>query len=997
MKVSRFAIGISAAAILILAGLVGELLWSFGIEQRDLHMPVPEEFAQQITVHENEDFVYSYTLSDVALDEETLTLYVPNLVNVFTEQPLSRKEKEALAEQAGGTVVTDISGCINLVQLYVAEEDLASVEAAAERAMQEDGVFYAGYEVPIFVEENSLDGNPWLEDGVEQDRGNEVTPGGTDWWAEAIGAYTAWNYEQWFQDVTVGVIDSGFYTQHEDLVGNTAVCMLPGYEENTLNYHGTAVTGIIGAADNEIGLRGVASSQYHQLTMYCADWSPVTNFEGAEDYVNMLVTGEYTETIKEMVERDAKVINNSWCFTKYAPFEETVNRIQHIANKQPMDMWSVYGTYEACVRQTAIHAMSMLVSLLSAEKDVLIVQSAGNGLNNGGQPLSTDENCGVFGNITPELFQEVYGDRGEISYEELYSHILIVGAIQNQQTEDGKYLMASWSNFGPAIDLCAPGNQIFTTTDSTGREADGSRYTQQFTGTSAAAPMVTGAAALLWSIEPDLTAQQVKDLLLQNTRDQAIGTRDAGVDEGGSTGTYPVLNIGAAVWALMKEKNEALISEIQITDQATGEPVEGAEVIYSTGLFEAYETVTTDSDGRCTIQGAANLHPYPAETTVLVKADGQLRWYGTVRAWLEDDPDQTLNEIQLDLNNILDLTGDLLEQLKQDLPALWEYIQTVMDEAKAAQPDFADTLTQLAGQYGVIPLGEESYPEITGYGGGEDLIDPARLTGLLGADIFDYDGDGQEELLTVRLETGGKEESGWIQTKCFFAVYEWDSKTGESVLSDEQSFVLGNFTNSVPHSALHLARGDFDNGETALYLNYHWEMNSLSFGTLRISYDGTLQVDGGVECVEWYAAMQCYRLKSSQNLGELGVHHFMEEQYGWEEMFSFNHPDDGMTPSLSDIDSYRTCYQSAMTELGIEEYSPRGIWMDPERPTGGGIQLRELVDRESIAALPVQRSKAINGTLTTLCGAYRLAAGIVVEEDVTLVCYDESGLLDSFR
>ena len=94
VKVSRFAIGISAAAILILAGLVGELLWSFGMEQRDLHMPVPEEFAQQITVHEDGDFVYTYSLDDVVLDQEELVLYVPNLVNVFTEHTFSRIEKE---------------------------------------------------------------------------------------------------------------------------------------------------------------------------------------------------------------------------------------------------------------------------------------------------------------------------------------------------------------------------------------------------------------------------------------------------------------------------------------------------------------------------------------------------------------------------------------------------------------------------------------------------------------------------------------------------------------------------------------------------------------------------------------------------------------------------------------------------------------------------------------------------------------------------------------
>lgn len=997
MKQNRFALGITAAAILLLFGLAAELFLPALMGSGDPHMPVPEEFAQQITVHENGDFVYSYTMSDVVLDEDGLTLYVPNLVNVFIERPLDRREKEQLAEQVGGTVVTDISGCINLIQLYVSGEGLAEVGNAAERAMQEEGVFYAGYEVPFFVEENDVDENPWLEDGVEQDRGNEINPGGTDWWAEAIGAYTAWNYEQWFQDVAVGVVDSGFYTQHEDLVDNTAVRMLPGYEENTLNYHGTAVTGIIGAADNEIGLRGVASSRYHQLTIYCADWSPVTNFEGAEDYVNMIVTGEYTEAIKEMVELDAKVINNSWGFTKYSPFEETIKRMQYITNKQPMDMWSVYGSYENCMRQTAIHAMSMLASLLSAGEDVLIVQSAGNGLDNGGQPLSTDENCGVFGFITPELFQEIYGNSlgGEITYEELYSHILIVGAFQNWRTEDEKYLMCNWSNFGPAIDLCAPGNQIFTTTDSTGQEADGSRYTHQFSGTSAAAPMVTGAAAVLWSIEPELTAEQVKDLLVHNTRDQAVGTRDAGVDEAGSTGTYPVLNIGAAVRALVEEKNEELITEIRITDQATGEPVEGAEVIYTTGLFEELETITTDSEGCCTIHGAADRHSYPAETTVLVKAEGQLRWCGTVRAWLEDDPDQTLNEIELNLNNILDITGELLNQLKEDLPALWEYIETVMDQAG---PDFADTLAQLAGQYGVIPLGEEVYPEVTGYGGGEELVDPARLTGLLGADIFDYDGDGQEELLTVRLETEAGSGAGWGETQCFLTVYEWDGAAKQAVPSDEQSFRINALTNSLTTSAVHLARGTFDNGETGLYLTYSWEMNDCVFGVLRISYDGALEVTGGVECHDFHGAFYCYDAVGNGAIDALCQSGFVDSD-GWTQLeyYEFEGSDN---PEQSRVDNYRNCYMKELEDIGLIEPGLPGYWMNPDRPRGNDLETvieASQFDRASVVRKPADRYIVSNGQLTTLCGLWHLSSSALLEEDMTLSVYDEGNLLTPWR
>ena len=85
----------------------------------------------------------------------------------------------------------------------------------------------------------AADQNPWQASGTETDRGHESQPAGTDWWAEAIGAYTAWNYEQWFQDVSVGIIDSGFYLYHEDLGGNTEIMMLPGYDENstTLSRH----------------------------------------------------------------------------------------------------------------------------------------------------------------------------------------------------------------------------------------------------------------------------------------------------------------------------------------------------------------------------------------------------------------------------------------------------------------------------------------------------------------------------------------------------------------------------------------------------------------------------------------------------------------------------------------------------------------------------------------------------------------------------------------
>jgi len=82
--------------------------------------------------------------------------------------------------------------------------------------------------------------------------------------------------------------------------------------------------------------------------------------------------------------------------------------------------------------------------------------------------------------------------------------LMVVGATDSQ---DG---LAWFSNYGPYVDLVAPGVYVGTTSAAGDR-----RYTWE-NGTSFAAPLVCGLAALIWSADPVLTPDGVEGILKQS-------------------------------------------------------------------------------------------------------------------------------------------------------------------------------------------------------------------------------------------------------------------------------------------------------------------------------------------------------------------------------------------------------------------------------------------------------------------------------------------------
>lgn len=125
----------------------------------------------------------------------------------------------------------------------------------------------------------------------------------------------------------------------------------------------------------------------------------------------------------------------------------------------------------------------------AAEKDVLLIHAAGNEASN----IDVKEN---------------YPNPNFLLSKKKAENFITVGASSDIKIDGG--LIADFSNYGiKTVDVFAPGVKIYSTMPS------GNSYANQ-QGTSMAAPVVSGLAALIRSYYPQLTALEVKDIIAQS-------------------------------------------------------------------------------------------------------------------------------------------------------------------------------------------------------------------------------------------------------------------------------------------------------------------------------------------------------------------------------------------------------------------------------------------------------------------------------------------------
>lgn len=142
----------------------------------------------------------------------------------------------------------------------------------------------------------------------------------------------------------------------------------------------------------------------------------------------------------------------------------------------------------------------------AADKDVLLVHGSGN---------DSKEN-----QLDDNFPNDHYNKRGLFG-PKMAENWIEVGASTWMNDEN---LIAEFSNYSAdKVDVLAPGLDIYSTVPS-------SSY-KNLQGTSMASPMVAGTAALLRSYFPDLTAEQVKDIIMESTVRVQERVKKPGTDE----------------------------------------------------------------------------------------------------------------------------------------------------------------------------------------------------------------------------------------------------------------------------------------------------------------------------------------------------------------------------------------------------------------------------------------------------------------------------------
>lgn len=508
--------------------------------------------------------------------------YINNRIIVLFELEATKEQKEAVLAASKGTIL-GVNDSETEYQIEIKEtQNLSELRKICDEISSMPGVAIC-YKEKLY-ELNMVPNDPWKDvfEGVLGTDWDEKNPDGLNWWLETIQAPSAWDYNERFSNIKIGIVDNGFDTNHEDL--ELSVVNPNHNEMDTSPDHGTHVAGVIGATpNNDVGITGIVWNK----ELYCADVISTKN--QTENQVSILST---YDGIKELLKKGCKVINQSiGC---------VCNSTEEIINEG----------------ETAVsHIIEWKKELNS---DFIVVQSAGNdgidSVRNGSFSSITDASIDAYFSKHPDDVQKY-------TKSDIYQCFMIVGAIE--QDGDSYKLCDAVSgflepseynsNYGEGVSIVAPGLDIYSCSVMGGLNGN---YVSM-SGTSMAAPIVTGVASLVWSVNPDFTAGEVKDIVCTSTNKTASSS-----NKNDSRESYPIVNAKLAVEEAIRRTDNTLTHAFgTVIDAESGLPLEATVEVSRLG--ETIERKTNPQDG------SFSFELEPGEYTIRITSPGYQFIYTT--------------------------------------------------------------------------------------------------------------------------------------------------------------------------------------------------------------------------------------------------------------------------------------------------------------------------------------------------------------------------------
>ena len=475
--------------------------------------------ANNIAQFEDKDDVFYEPEEESISTLEDSTTYINDAITVFFSDDATLLDKKKVVKALDGEIVGKVD-FMNEYEIKIERSDFYEINNLCDELMENDKVEFASCSLTEKITPDYVPNDPWnLTDWDDDalDRRSLYS----NWWIKATDTDKAWDYDEYFSDIDVGIVDTGFDPTHEDLEGKIVFPNEFFEKNNAPSYHGNHVSRIIGATqDNEKGLTGIVRDG----RLVCIDWQ--ANEEQGQKWNNSarIMTG-----FVNAVRAGAKVVNFS--LGSSGTIKNGIDRLQIVKDTQ-----GKFNSY-------------YIAKMLQRGYDFICCQSAGNGVyKNDKFAYAVDaSNNGTFCPITVDnAVKTVKG----VTPQEIVDRIIIVAAAKF--TGFNTYEQADFSNGGSQVSICAPGYDIY----STYYKGDGKDYNYcsyaYLNGTSMAAPIVTGIASLVWSVNPSFTGAQVKHFVCdeENTKYEVA---DSSSELHLPTGTMRMVNAQLAVEAAIKE------------------------------------------------------------------------------------------------------------------------------------------------------------------------------------------------------------------------------------------------------------------------------------------------------------------------------------------------------------------------------------------------------------------------------------------------------------